>query len=213
MSVHRSNKIARVQRPRSWAIAGAGAITLMGFGCQSQPTAPERADNPSLRHIAAPPGATRADADRAFLARFVGTWNFQGWSVGQGGERVQGSGRAAGVIEHDHFVLLDLETAVGELGGRTSRKSGSMILASEPGIGPTLTAWGDASPSISRSVGHIEGNGSLFSFTEAQTPAGLHRLAVTIRFETDDRWIAEIHDSTASGSPVVARYQFTRTGK
>src|SRR5690606_31871573 len=100
-----------------------------------------------------------------------------------------------------------------QLAGRAGRKSGSMIFASEPGVGPTMTAWGDASPAISRFQGRVEGNGSAFSFTEVKTAVGQRRHSVTIVFQTDDAWTAEIRDLTASGSPVVAKYRFTRAAQ
>lgn len=182
---------------------------LWAAGCQAIPQEPEGSPpNPALRSIRVPPSASPADADRAALARFVGAWDFEGWS-GHEGRRTQGAGRAAAVIEDEHFVLLDLEATTGQLGGRTGRKSGSMILASEPGIGVTLTAWGDAAPSISRLAGRAHGNGAVFTLDEARTPAGRPRLSMTITFETDDRWVAEIRERGRT-SPPLARYTFTR---
>jgi hypothetical protein len=200
---------ARLGRAMSF---GLGAVVIVGAGCKSASTGEEYAHNPALRRITPPEGATPADADRAALARFVGAWNFEGWSSDQGSARVSATGRAAATIENQHFVLLDLETTGGELGGRAGRKSGSMLLASEPGIGATLTAWGDAAPSISRLVGRVEGNGAAFVFDEVKAPSGKHRHAMVITFQTDDKWSAEIRDVTAGERQVVARYEFTRVG-
>jgi hypothetical protein len=186
------------------------ATISLALGCQTQNAMTEHPANPALRRIEAPAGTTAADADRAALARFVGVWNFEGWSADQGSKRNSASGRAAGTIENEHFLLLDLQATSGQLSGRTGRKSGSMLFASEPGIGLTVTAWGDASPSITRLVGYIEGNASAYCFHEAKTPPGMHQHALTITFQTDDKWVAEVQDMTANDKPVVARYEFTR---
>jgi hypothetical protein len=188
------------------------AAALFGPGCQTNSDTSEYAPNSALRRIESPPGATETDSDRAALARFIGVWNFEGQSLVDGSLKPMTSGRAAASIEDVHFVLLDLEATAGELSGRAGRKSGSMVFASEPGIGLTLTAWGDASPSITRLVGGVEGDGSRFNFNEMKTPPGLPRHSITITFETDDRWVAEFRNVAASGRPVVARYQFTRAG-
>lgn len=186
------------------------AAALLGAGCSTHQTTAEHPVNPALRAITPPAHGTAADADRAALARFVGVWNFEGWSTDPTGAHQPGAGHAAAVIESEHFVLMDLLTTSGQLAGRTSRKSGSMIFASEPGIGVTMTAWGDASPSISRMVGRAEGNGSVFTFHEAKTPEGHHQMGAIVTFETDDRWVVDIKNASMSGEPVVARYTFTR---
>jgi hypothetical protein len=197
-------------RALSWCV---GIAALSGIGCQGQPATEEHPASPALRAIQTPADATTADIDRAALSRLVGAWNYEGWSVDQDSARREASGRAAGTIESEHFVLMDLQATSGELGGRAGRKTGSMIFASEPGVGPTMTAWGDASPSISRFVGRVEGNGSAFTFNEVRTADGRHRHALTIVFTTDNQWTAEVRNLTASGSPVVAKYQFTRSAQ
>ncbi|MCC6677421.1 MAG: hypothetical protein IT436_09775 [Phycisphaerales bacterium] len=190
-------------------VIGLPIALLLASGCRAGSRA-EHPVNPVLRPVNAPAGASQADIDRAALARFVGVWRFDGWSATPDGKRTSASGHAAGVIESEHFVLLDLKTTSGQMGGRAGRKSGSMIFASEPGIGATLTAWGDAAPSITRLVGRVEGTGSAFWFSEAKTPKDRHRHTMLITFETDNAWLAEIRDDTAGGSPVVASYRFTR---
>jgi len=182
---------------------------MMLCGCESSSPARHQGTNPALRQIEAPASGGTVDADRAALARFVGVWNFEGWAI-NGGNRVTAAGKAAAAIENDHFVLIDVQTTSGTLGSRASNKSGSVLLASEPGIGLTMTAWGDASPAISRATGHVEGNASAFVFDEARTPKGVHRLSMTMTFETDDRWVARVHDLSAGDHPLVAQYTFTR---
>lgn len=159
-----------------------------------------------------PSNGAPADMDRTKLARFVGVWNFSGWSLDAGGsgQKSTATGRGAATIEHEHFVLLYLDVSAGKLGGRSTRKGGSMLFASEPGLGVTLTAWGDASPSVNRLIGGVDNAGSVFQFDEAATPAGMHRISVTAAFETDDFWVATIRDLSMDGNPVVARYEFTR---
>lgn len=193
--------------------AGVGlcAAMLINAGCQSGQTAAEHPANPALRRIETPPNASQADVERAALARFVGTWDFKGWSGAPGAERSQVAGRAAGVIENGHFIMMDMQVTSGQLAGRTGRKSGTMLLASEPGLGLTLTAWGDASPSISRSTGKAEGNASAFSFRESRTPKGAGSMTLTITFQSDDHWVAEIGDAASDGNRSVARYEFSRS--
>ncbi len=184
-------------------------LAALGVGCQTNKPA-EHAANPALRQLNIAPDASSADADRAALARFIGVWNFEGWSADPGGKRSSASGHTAGTIEDEHFVLLDFQVTSGELTGRAGRKAGSMILASEPGIGATMTAWGDSGPSITRLVGRVEGNGSAFSFRESRTPEGRRRVSLLFVFETDDSWTVEIRDDSVNGDPVVASYRFTR---
>jgi hypothetical protein len=210
------NKPTRTSEPptgrRLCLIASASAAAaLAGFGCQSSHLSAERAANPTLRPIVAPANSTTCDADRAALSRFVGVWTFEGWSANPGETHVAVAGRAAGVIEREHFVLLDLQTTAGALGGRNRNRSVSMLLGCEPGLGATVTAWGDTAPSIGRLVGRVEGNGAAFAFTEVRPPAGVHPMSLTMTFETDDRWVAEMRDCAVDGQPVIAKYTFTRS--
>lgn len=201
------------RRTLSFAVlATVGISTLLPLsGCNTVQPVAERSTNPGLRPIEAPPGGTPADIDRAALARFIGVWNFEGWSSDSSGARKMGAGRAAAAINCEHFVLIDLQAATGQVAGRSGSRAGRMMLASEPGLGSTLTAWGDASPAIARFYGRIEGNGAAFSFTEAKTPAGLHSHTLTFVFQTDDHWTAEVQDCSMPGKPVIASYTFTRS--
>ncbi len=189
-------------------LAGAGAFLAGCSGQKDLSSGQER--NPALRRMETPPGGTQADADRAALARFVGVWTFEGWSTDTGGVRTPASGDAAAVIENEHFVKIDVVATSGKLGGRAGRKGGSLLLASEPGVGVTLTSWGDASPSISRLIGRSEGEGSQFTFQEARTPEGVRAVSLKVTFETDDRWLAQVSDASTPNGPVVASYTFTR---
>jgi hypothetical protein len=193
------------------AALGAVAAALCAAGCQTTGTQNEHPSNAALRPIQSPSGTSRADRDRAALARFVGVWTFSGWSVDPNGNRAHSAGLAAAAIEDDYFVLIDIRATAGQLGGRAGRKGGSMLLASEPEIGVTLTAWGDASPSVNRLIGRTEGEGASFVFDEAKTPGDRHRLSLNVTFETDDRWTAEIRDITATGRPLIASYTFNRS--
>ncbi|MBS0196744.1 MAG: hypothetical protein JSR77_08300 [Planctomycetes bacterium] len=191
------------------AVAGLAATLLPAPGCGSQPRTAAPDAHRALRPIVTIAGASAADKDRAALARFVGDWKFEGFAM-NGSDRAKGSGRAAASIEREHFVLLDLQAAEGQLSGHAAKKSGSMIFASEPAIGLTLTAWGDASPAMTRMVGEVDANASHFTFNEMRTAPGVHRHTISFDFETDDRWIAEIRDESERNTPVVARYEFTR---
>jgi hypothetical protein len=180
--------------------------TLCGAGCQAPGGA--AGDTASTAPRGTQSGPNQADTDRAALARFVGVWNFEGSSIGKDGARKQATGRAAAAIENEYFVLFDLQATGGNLSGQTSRKAGSMIFASEPGIGLTLTAWGDASPSICRLVGRVREGGNVLAFEEAKTPGDRRRISLVITFENKDRWTAEVHDLTAPQHPLIASYTF-----
>lgn len=192
---------------RLTALVCVGAVWPMVVGCQSPQSVPP---NPRLRVIELPQGGTPTDFDRAALTRLTGMWNFDGWSCAEGAERRNGSGRARGAIENDHFMLVDLKVTSGEAAGRFGHRMGSMMFASEPGVGVTMTMWGDGSPSMGRFVGHTEGAGSAFILNEARTPPDIHRLKATISFETDDRWTIEMRDVQAKDKPLIASYTFTR---
>ncbi len=188
-------------------LAGVLALLSVGLsGCQCGPSAQTYSQNPALRPIQPPAGATSSDADRATLGRFVGIWKFEGWTAGTDGSRQPVAGNAAAAIESEHFVLLSIHSTTGQLAGRAGRTVGSMLLAAEPQVGITLTAWGDASPFVRRLTGQSHGNGSVFSFSEPK-----RGMSLTLTFETDDRWVAEARETDASGqAAAVATYTFTR---
>ncbi|MBS0186524.1 MAG: hypothetical protein JSS51_00545 [Planctomycetes bacterium] len=176
------------------ALASTG-VALMMSGCQSSGSC--CVANNSEAAIA------KADAARAQLSRLVGAWDLDGWWKGNGNDRNTVHGRAAGVLENQYFVLMDVQTTSGEMAGRTARKSGSFLFASEPGIGLTASAWGDASPSISRFVGTAQGNGIVFKPAHNAYP----NAELVLTFESDNRFTAEV----VQGSDVHASYTFTRS--
>jgi hypothetical protein len=184
--------------------------SFLAGGCRSQQAATKEPANPMLHHLQSPPNAAPADVNRAALARFVGVWNFEGWTADRAGQHMPRSGRAAGAIDHEHFVEIEFHATDSQPGGSNAHKAVSVLLASEPGLGLTMTAWGDASPAVSRLIGKAEGDGSAFTFDEATSTAGRDRLSVTIKVQTDDHWTLEVHDASNSGRPVVASYAFTR---
>jgi hypothetical protein len=178
------------------------ALSFAAGACQSSNSATDSAGQPA---------AARADADRAALARLVGVWTFEGWATDPDGSRRQSAGRAAGAIENNYFVLLDIQSSTGRAAGPTPSKSGSILFASDPGLGLTASAWGDGSPAVRRLAGQVSGNGTVFTFDEAVAPYGLRRANLTITFLSPDRWTAEVRDHSAAGHPVVASYTFTRS--
>ncbi len=175
-------------------------------GCRQGAAKEEFGPNPALRAIQTPAGGTKADADRAVLARIVGVWRFDGWSIGSDGAKIQAAGTAAGTIENEHFVLLDVQSSSGQLGGRAARKGGSMLFASEPEAGLTLTAWGDASPAVRRLNGEVRGNGSALTFADRRGAD----VSLKLVFTTDDRWVLEAVEPDGRGTRTVARYVFER---
>lgn len=203
-------KLTATRSPRGGSrpvfILAAGLAGVVGItGCSSSGPAVSDVPNLALRPLQVPANATAADEDRAALGRLVGVWNFEGWSKDADGQRRTASGTAAAAIEHEHFVLLDIRSTVGELSGRAGSTTGSMLLASEPGTGLTLTAWGDAAPAVRRLSGTVHGNGSVIALREPGRGAML-----TLTFETDDRWVAELHEAGAARDSAVARYVFSR---
>lgn len=193
------------------------AAVLMLTACESQPRnisgqhseMNAQAGAANLMAIQLPAGSD-ADQRRATLARFIGVWTFQGSVLELDGSRRTVSGEAAAAIEEEHFVKIDLRATSGALAGYTGKKGGTMLLASEPDVGLTLTAWGDASPAITRMTGTQQNRGQQFLFEEVRTPAGRSRHQLAIGFETDHRWTAEIRDLSNPGGPAAATYTFTR---
>ncbi len=175
-------------------------LALFGAGCQTSGPA---------ANATSPAAVSAADSDRAALAKLVGAWDFDGWwkAAGQPENKVQG--RAAATLENKYFLLMDVQTAPGSTGGRLGGKSGSFLFASEPGIGLTVTAWGDASPSITRLVGHASSGGTVLTFAPAHTQDRNVRLV--IRIESDTRWTAEVTNPAAEGDGALASYTFTRS--
>ncbi len=195
-----------------WMMIGIGAMALIG-GCQSMEDATGNGVNPALRPLQTGPDATDADKQRAALSRLVGVWTFAGWSGATADWDTRApdvAGLAAGVVESGYFVLLDLDVTSGEFAGSDQGKEASMLFASEPGVGATVSAWGDAAPSISRLVGEIVNNGANFNYTELRTPEGRGRVSLSIEFVTDDHWIAEIRDAETEPHSIIARYDFQR---
>ena len=191
------------------SLASLLGLALLG-GCSSAPRTPDAAVNPSLAKLSVPADATPADADRAALSRFVGVWNFEGVVVGADNKTSDVAGNAAAAIEKEHFVLLELRPTSGQMGGRPARTGGAILLGSEPGIGLTATAWGDASPAVSRMTGTTRLGGGIFSFSELRTPTNTPRISLTITFETNDRWVAVVNDVSKYAKPMLARYTFSR---
>ncbi|MBX3378669.1 MAG: hypothetical protein KF805_01120 [Phycisphaeraceae bacterium] len=147
----------------------------------------------------------RADSDRALLAKLVGEWRFSGAWAGADGTNHNVEGRAAGVLVNNYFVMLDVQTTAGQLAGRTSNNDGSMLFAAEPGVGMTVSAWGDASPSITRLVGRAD-DGPMLTFLPASGPS--NAVAMVVRFEGDNQFSTEI--SGGAGGSGKANYTFTR---
>jgi len=189
----------RVLRARFNLAVGALALAGLGFvgGCQTGNTSSVSSDSSFT--------TARADADRALLAKLVGAWQFEGTWSGANGVQNTVQGRAAGVLVNNYFVLLDVQTTSGELAGRTSRDEGSILFAAEPGVGMTVSAWGDASPSIVRLVGRAEQGGNVLSFAPAGNSA--NATALVVRFDGPDRFTTQLNPGAALSS---ASYTFTR---
>lgn len=146
-----------------------------------------------------------AQADRATLARLVGAWDFEGWNEPTAGARRTSKGRAAGVIEHTHFVLLDIESTVAE-SGATRDLSGSILFSVEPNAGLRATAWSDNAPTVRQFSGEIQGGGSSLVFRNIRAVGHSERLDMTIAFASADRWSATF----SRRGVIVASYNFVR---
>jgi hypothetical protein len=178
-----------------------GTLALVGVamvgGCQT--------GNASSTSSDASFSTATADSDRAHLVKLVGEWQFEGSWSGADGKQNAVQGRAAGVLVNNYFVMLDVQTTSGELAGRTTREDGSMIFAAEPGVGMTVTAWGDASPTVTRLVGRTEQGGNVFNFVPAGGTA--NAAALIVRFDGPDRFTTQLNPGAVLSS---ANYTFTR---
>lgn len=147
----------------------------------------------------------QVQADRATLAKLVGAWDFEGWNEPSAGARRTSKGRAAGVIEHTHFLLLDIESTVAEAG--TNRKlEGSILFSVEPKAGLRATTWSDNAPTVRQFSGEIQGGGSSLVFRNIRAVGHKDRLEMTIAFASADRWSATFSDR----GTIVASYSFVR---
>ncbi|MGH7242030.1 MAG: hypothetical protein ACREJD_01260 [Phycisphaerales bacterium] len=175
------------------AIVAAGSLGL--GGCQTGSPACCAADSSYT--------VARADADRALLGKLVGDWRFEGsWSE-NGGATNNVTGRAAGVLVNNYFVMMDVQTTSGQLSGRTSRDEGSILFATEPGMGMTISAWGDASPAITRLIGRAENGGSVLEYRAANSAGSA--ASVVVRFENENRLTIDL-----TGPKGSATYRFSR---
>lgn len=193
------NKSSRALRACLGVVVG--SLALGGLtACQSGGSSSSNSDSSF--------SASVADSNRALLTKLVGDWQFEGAWSGADGKPNPVQGRAAGVLVNNFFVLLDVQSTEGQLAGRTTREDGSMLFAAEPGLGVTVSAWGDASPSVTRLVGRSESDGSVLSFLPAQGAA--NAVALVVRFDGPDRFTTQINPTAALSS---ASYTFTRATK
>lgn len=178
-----------------------GGLMLVAMaGCQTG-NAPSGAANSSFSIQA-------ADSERTHLAKFVGDWQFEGSWSGADGKPHPVQGQAAGVLVNNFFVMLDIQTTSGELAGRTTREDGSIVFASEPGVGVTVTAWGDASPNVTRLVGRSEQGGNVLRFVPAGGTA--NAVALVVQFDGPNRFTTQLNPGAALSS---ANYTFTRSAQ
>lgn len=144
-------------------------------------------------------------AERATLAKFIGAWDFEGWYEPADAPRRTSKGKAAGVLEHSHFVLLDTHSTVTE-DGKSRELRGSILFSVAPGEGLQLSAWSDNSPALRQFKGTVENNGNRFSFKGIPAPGNSNQVRLEILYSSADRWTAEF---TRSGK-VIASYTFIR---
>lgn len=191
------------------SLCGLGLATVM-VGCNSTQTTapPTRPAQVRALDLSGHPDPT--DRDRIALARFVGAWDFKGWYDPPGAPRRETAGIAAGTVEHQHFLMLDTARIVAQAEDKEF-SVGSMLFSAEPGVGLMLTAWSSEEPSVQRLRGKVEAEGSRFVFDEIRTAHGTDRLRMILRFETDDRWVAEFFRKSGSPDVAVASYTFKRT--
>jgi hypothetical protein len=185
-------------------------LTTLIFGCGTmQQTATPTMRPPQVRPLDTLGHSDPIDRDRLALSRFVGAWDFEGWYDAPGEPRRMAAGIAAGTIENRFFLLLDSARIVVQ-GERGEVITGAMLLSAEPGIGLMMTAWSEQSPVVHRFRGTVEAEGSRFMFDEVRPLRGNDHLHLVMRFETDDRWIAEFHRISGGSNVIAASYTFTR---
>ncbi len=176
---------------RALAFSVSVVLLPVASGCQSNGGA--MADTKALQN------------DRATLAKLVGAWDFEGWNEPENGPRRVGKGKAAGVIEHSHFVLLDMEGTV--LEAKTNRDLGGSILFSvEPKAGLKATAWSDNGPVVRQFRGEIQNDGSRLLFKNIQALGHSEKLQMAVNFASVDKWSVEF----SRAGKVVAAYTFVR---
>ena len=62
-----------------------------------------------------------------------------------------------------------------------------------------------------RLTGRASQGGARFVFDEQRTPPDRRRVSIVITFESDDRWLLEVHD--VGSRQVVAGYRFNRSAR
>lgn len=150
-----------------------------------------------------------ADRDRQSLGRMVGEWRVRGWSEVITGDRSSLTGTATGVVDGAYFLRLDMRLTAE--GAAARPVSGTVTLASEPGLGVTMSSRFDDAPSISRFVGTASSDGATLLLHESgtTTAAGLRR-DVTLRFLSADEWVVDVA-AASGGRRQLGWFMFTRT--
>lgn len=190
--------------------AAAGAIIggVGGAVIGDQNRRKSEASRSSSSSGATPPAQyTPTDHERVALAKLAGNWQATGWSHVMGSGRHEVTGTAVGIVENSYYVTVDLTLVVDEVTGETN--TGTLMFASEPGRGLTMSSRFSTSPSPSRYTGHASSDGNAFTLEEMTAQADGMRRRVNIRFLTRDQWVADITDLNANNR-VVSSFTFTR---
>jgi hypothetical protein len=149
-----------------------------------------------------------ADQDREILSRLAGRWSISGWSEVVASDRRDLRGTAEGSVEQNYFLRLDVSLGVDPTSGQA--QSGTLIFASEPGRGMTLSSRFSDAPSTSRFVGSSSSDGRSLTLDEVDSTIKGIRRRVVIRFFSDDEWLADVSNAAAAGSPRLGSFRFTR---
>ncbi len=166
-----------------------------------------RAASPTPTPPPPSPAVVEADRDRASLAGFRGDWSVSGWLEREDGTRSTISGRANGVVEHNFFLVLDLNIRDDQFPDAARR--GNAIFASEPGNGITMTVRFDNLPSTIRYSGDTLQDGTVISVREEPSMYSRGR-RITIRFVGNDQWIADVSERRDGSMRVVESLAFMR---
>jgi outer membrane lipoprotein SlyB len=151
----------------------------------------------------------RADRDRVSLLLFEGGWEMSGWVELDSGEQVRLRGEASGFVQDSYFVVLEIK---GLADGRTGQEiTGTFDLASEPGLGVTLTTRFSTWPTPTRFAGETSDDGRLIRLRPlklAEVPRPTTE--IEIRFVGADTFTADVTRVEGGERRVAERYTFTR---
>ncbi|MEM8757352.1 MAG: glycine zipper domain-containing protein [Planctomycetota bacterium] len=150
-----------------------------------------------------------ADIDRVSLVQFDGRWAMEGWVETEDGTTIQVEGAARGYVGQRYFVDVDVDGLADPRSGEAI--TGRFQLASEPGLGLTMTTRFSTAPNKGRYLGDVDESGTRFTLQPLQLADGPRAATeIELRFFDDDSWTAAVRRWSKGRQRVTERYTFTR---